>query len=804
MTRLVGIDLGTTNSVVAYMDGPEPKVVLNRDSQMLTPSVVSVHRRRRGKPDTASEILVGEVARDNFAVSPRDTIYSIKRLMGRGVDDPEVESVREHASFDIVAPRDGTRDSVRVVLDGVERSPADISALILRRLVDDATFRIGEPVTHAVITVPAYFSQAQRAATRDAGLKAGISVIQLIDEPTAAALAFSLGSGGFDEARKIVVYDLGGGTFDVAVGMMSGDAFVPLDVEGNMWLGGDDFDALLSDWAVERLREQHGVALAPTLDNTVALRAAARRAKERLSSSESADFRLFTFGLRDAADDLLDADLEITRGEVDELIAPRVRATIELTETALCNAGVTAEEIDHVVMVGNSTALRYVQRSVEQLFGPGKVLYGMHPKHCVAIGAALVAAKVGPRVVCPGPGSAGPATSCGHVNATDAAACEQCGTSLLGAAETAAPPDEAPMTIAPFHYGIVSSDDTFNLFVEKGSLCPTPIEDRHTKAFRTASAGQRIVSMPVYGGMDLARASGNEKQSELLAILPANVAEGTEVRVTLWLDESQIFRLEASLESGRKLKPFALAKGEPLAKIVGDLEGVQRRWAEVAPALAPQRRRDVEDAHEAVLGALAEADARQAQMRLRQFADLIEPRRDVSDEELSSRELLTASIQYGLLVSHECSPALDARELAVLDASIRDAERALARGAHDAHVELERLADALDALPPIADTILDTRLAIASAVEPADLAVAEDLTRELHGITSRYKTDPPGASRDLTALRGRIDEKVTQMRPDGVLCELGHLVPPGRRHCPVCEADTYILRAVGTRMLAKR
>jgi len=796
MTRLVGIDLGTTNSVVAYMDGPEPKVVLNRDSQMLTPSVVSVHRRRRGRPDETSEILVGDVARDNFAVAPHDTVYSIKRLMGRGVDDPEVEHIREHASFDIVQPRDGTRDSVRVVMDGAQRSPVDISALILRRVVDDAGFRIGEPVTHAVITVPAYFSQAQRSATRDAGLKAGINVVQLIDEPTAAAVAFGLEAGGFDEARKIVVYDLGGGTFDVAVGMISGGEFVPLDVEGDMWLGGDDFDALITDWAMGQLREQ-GVEPAPSLDNAVALRAAARRAKERLSSSESADFRLFTFGLRDGADELLDAELEITREELDELIAPRVRETIELTKTALRNAQLTAEEIDHVVMVGNSTALRLVQRSVERLFGPGKVLYGLHPKHCVAIGAALVAAKVGPRIACPEPG-------CGHVNATEATSCASCGASLTGAAEVPAQPEEAPMTIAPFHYGIASSDDTFNLFVEKGSICPTPIEDRHTKAFRTGSAGQRVVSMPVYGGMDLGRASVNEKQSELLAILPASVPVGTEVRVTLWLDESQIFRLEASLEDGRKLHPFSLAKGEPLARVVGELERVEQRWAATAATVTSQRRSAIENAHEAVLGALAKAEAGQAEVRLRRLADVVEHDEQVGEAELTPDDQLELTIRYAKLVRRECAPALDDRELAELDASLRDAEHAAARGARDFHVELGRLNDRLLGLPKIAHTLVDTRVTISSAVEPANLAHAEDLTRALHRIAARYRADPPAVGRDLTTLRREIDEYVAQLRPDGVLCASGHLVAPGHRFCGICEADTYILHAVGPRALAKR
>ncbi|MCK5652701.1 MAG: Hsp70 family protein, partial [Gemmatimonadetes bacterium] len=232
MGQMVGIDLGTTNTVIAIVDGPRPRVLHTREGKPELRSVVSL-RRRRGRKNApegdATEILVGDAAYDNWGMAPRDTVLSIKRLMGRGFSDPEIQKVQEWAQFKVVKPSHGTKDSVRVILGDEEYSPSDISAMILKKAKEDAEFRLGEEVTHAVITVPAYFGQIQRDATRIAGLKAGLKVIKVLDEPTAAAIAFGTESPD-DTPRTLLVYDLGGGTFDVSLLMVAGNIFAPLNL----------------------------------------------------------------------------------------------------------------------------------------------------------------------------------------------------------------------------------------------------------------------------------------------------------------------------------------------------------------------------------------------------------------------------------------------------------------------------------------------------------------------------------------------------------------------------------------------
>ena len=256
MGKILGIDLGTTNSVMAIVDGPTPRVLDNREAKPQTRSVVGLKKRRGKGPQEQHEVLVGDAAMDNFQMATQDTILSIKRLMGRGVNDPDVQRARQAQLYKIVEPSDGTSDSIRVIMGGKEHSPIEISAMILRKLKEDAEFRLGEPVTHAVITVPAYFTQIQRDATRKAGLAAGLRVTKILEEPTAAAIAFGVETG--DSAPKTaLVFDLGGGTFDISVLMWAANTFAPLNLEGDMWLGGDNFDRLLIEHVVARVRHEY-------------------------------------------------------------------------------------------------------------------------------------------------------------------------------------------------------------------------------------------------------------------------------------------------------------------------------------------------------------------------------------------------------------------------------------------------------------------------------------------------------------------------------------------------------------------
>ena len=290
--RRIGIDLGTTNSVVAVLDGPQPRVLESREGRPQVPSVVGLRRRKKGKKGGGGgdgEVLVGSVAYDNWPMAPKDTIVSVKRLMGRRAADADVQKVRETFQYEVVEPSDGTKDSVRVVMGGEEYSPVDISARILRKMKEDAEFRLNEPVTHAVITVPAYFNQRQKGATREAGRRAGLHVMKVLEEPTAAAVAYGIEQTESSDPKYILVYDLGGGTFDISILMWAGNVFAPINLQGDMWLGGDNFDQILVDHALAYVREEF--EMDPTGDERfmVALRKAARETKELLTFSSSAD-----------------------------------------------------------------------------------------------------------------------------------------------------------------------------------------------------------------------------------------------------------------------------------------------------------------------------------------------------------------------------------------------------------------------------------------------------------------------------------------------------------------------------------
>jgi len=423
MGRFIGIDFGTTNTVVAICDGSQTRVLDNREGRPETPSVVGLRRRKGG----GEEILVGDMALANLPMAPEDTISSIKRLMGRGLADPEVQKVRTNYLYEVVEPADGTKDSVCVVMGGKQYSPVQISAMILKKVKEDAEFCLGEDVTDAVITVPAYFNQAQRAATRLAGEQAGLRVIKILDEPTAAAIGYRLDYEESTEPKCILVYDLGGETFDVSLLMGADNIFRTLATEGDMWLGGDDFDQFLVDRVLMHIQNEYGIEARKNLRFMATLRREARQAKERLSFARSTEI-IIPGGLPDESGNLIDVEMEITREHFEYLIRPLVDKTIMLAEKAISGYGI--HYIDHVLMTGNSTIVPLVQQAMEKNFGADKIMRTAHAKRVVAMGAARVAAVLYGKIVCQSPDRSDPSRECGHVNKQDAVNCEKCGAIL--------------------------------------------------------------------------------------------------------------------------------------------------------------------------------------------------------------------------------------------------------------------------------------------------------------------------------------------------------------------------------------
>ena len=373
MSKILGIDLGTTNSCVAVMVGGQPKVLENKEGVRTTPSMVGVTK--------AGERVVGVSAKRQAVTNPKNTLYSIKRLIGRRFADEEVQRDLKLMPFAIVKRGEG----VAIKLADNEYTPQEISAMILQKLKSDAEEKIGEKITEAVITVPAYFDDAQRQATKDAGEIAGLKVLRIINEPTAAALAY-----GFDKkiGQKIAVYDLGGGTFDVSVLDVSEGTVEVLATNGDTHLGGDDFDVVIMRWIMEEFTKEHGVNLAGDPLAMQRIKDAAERAKIELSTAQETEINqpFITSGV-DGPKHLV---LKLSRAKLEELVRPLVEQTFGPVKQAIADAKLTPNEIAEVVMVGGMTRMPLVLKLVEEHFGK-KPNVSVNPDEVVAIGAAVQA-----------------------------------------------------------------------------------------------------------------------------------------------------------------------------------------------------------------------------------------------------------------------------------------------------------------------------------------------------------------------------------------------------------------------------
>ncbi|WP_288839937.1 molecular chaperone DnaK [uncultured Megasphaera sp.] len=350
MSKVIGIDLGTTNSVVAVMEGGEPTVITNAEGSRLTPSVVGFSK--------TGERLVGQLAKRQAVSNPENTIASIKRHMG---------------------------EDYKVDVNGKKYTPQEISAMVLQKLKEDAEGYLGEKVTQAVITVPAYFSDSQRQATKDAGKIAGLDVLRIVNEPTAAALAYGLDKGG---DGKILVFDLGGGTFDVSILELGEGVFEVKATNGNTHLGGDDFDNAVMNWMIQEFKSQTGIDLSQDKMAEQRLKEAAEKAKIELSTVMSTNINL-PFITADASGPK-HMDLTLTRAKFNELTEELVHATMEPTRKAIADSGLSIDEIDKIILVGGSSRIPAVQEAIKSILGkePSK---GVNPDECVAIGAAIQA-----------------------------------------------------------------------------------------------------------------------------------------------------------------------------------------------------------------------------------------------------------------------------------------------------------------------------------------------------------------------------------------------------------------------------
>ncbi|HEY9151375.1 MAG TPA: molecular chaperone DnaK [Anaerolineales bacterium] len=381
MAKIIGIDLGTTNSVAAVMQGGEPIVIPSSEGERLVPSVVAVNKNH--------ERLVGRVARNQAIINAQNTIFSIKRFMGRKSDDAEVQRTKKRVPYEVDEASNG---DVRVKLDGKDYSPPEVSAMILAKIKADCEAYLGEPITQAVITVPAYFNDAQRNATKDAGKIAGLEVLRIINEPTASSLAY-----GLDKKKNeiIAVYDLGGGTFDISVLDVGDGVFQVRSTSGDTFLGGDDFDQRIMDYLADQFQKDNGIDLRGDRQALQRLKEASEKAKIELSTMMQTEINLPYITADAGGPKHLVTTL--TRSKLEQLTADLVDRTIAPLKQALSDAGLTAAQINEVVMVGGMTRMPAVQDRVRAFFGkePHK---GVNPDEVVAIGAAIQGGVLGGEV----------------------------------------------------------------------------------------------------------------------------------------------------------------------------------------------------------------------------------------------------------------------------------------------------------------------------------------------------------------------------------------------------------------------
>jgi molecular chaperone DnaK len=533
MAKVIGIDLGTTNSVVAVVEGGDPVVIPNTEGHRLTPSVVGFAKE--------GEILVGQVAKRQAITNPENTVFSIKRFMGRRYD--EVLHEIKLVPYKVVKTPNG---DARVEIRGKQHAPPEISAMILRKLKEAAEAYLGEKVTKAVITVPAYFNDSQRQATKDAGTVAGLEVLRIVNEPTAAALAYGLDKKKKDET--IAVYDLGGGTFDVSILEIGDGVFEVKATNGDTHLGGDDFDQKVMEWIAEEFRKEHGIDLRRDRMALQRLKEAAEKAKVELSSTLQTEINL-PFITADASGPK-HLVITLTRAKLESLVMDLIDRTTEPCRQAMKDAGVTTKQIDEVILVGGQTRMPKVQELVRDLFGrePHK---GVNPDEVVAVGAAVQAAILA-----------------GEVK------------------------DVVLLDVTPLSLGIETLGGVMTRLIERNTTIPT----KKSEVFSTAADSQTSVEVHVLQGeRQLARDNRPLGKFHLVGIPPA--PRGVpQIEVTFDIDANGILNVSAKDRATGKEQAITITASSGLTK--DDIEKMVRD-SETHAEEDKQRREEIEVTNQA-------------------------------------------------------------------------------------------------------------------------------------------------------------------------------------------------------------
>jgi len=529
MAKIIGIDLGTTNSVVAIMEGGEPVVIPSSEGSRLIPSVVAVN------PKTG-ERMVGQVARRQAVLNPENTIFSVKRFMGRKFNDPEVQRALKVVPYKVTAAPNG---DVRVTMGGKEYSPPEISAMILQKIKADAEAYLGEPVTQAVITVPAYFNDSQRQATKDAGRIAGLEVLRIINEPTASSLAYGLDK---KKEEKIAVYDLGGGTFDISILDVGDGVFEVRSTNGDTFLGGDDFDQRIINWVADEFKKDQGIDLRTDRQALQRLKEAAEKAKIELSTVMQSEINL-PFITADASGPK-HLNMTLSRAKLEQLCDDLIQRSVRPVMQALEDAGLKPSQIDEVVLVGGMTRMPAVQEAVRRIFNNKELNRSVNPDEVVAVGAAIQAGVLG-----------------GEVK------------------------DILLLDVTPLTLSIETLGGVATPLIERNTTIPT----RKSQIFSTASDMQTSVEIKVVQGERPMAADNKLLGNFILDGIPPAPRGVPQIEVTFDIDADGILKVSAQDKATGKSQHITITASSGLSK-----EEVERMVKDAERHAAEDRKRKEE------------------------------------------------------------------------------------------------------------------------------------------------------------------------------------------------------------------